>query len=77
MVTSFKFLLANHMLLRVMEGAKTDHPAVRRLQTNSAVRITTNMSTLNWKSGAAWHRTMMSAHPCTVRRTFSAVSWTA
>ncbi len=54
-VTSFKFLLANHMLLVVMEGAETDHPTVRGLQSNSPVRTTTNVSALNWKSGASWH----------------------
>jgi hypothetical protein len=54
-VTFFKFLFANHMLLLVMEGAETDHPTVRRLQANSPVRTTTNVSALNRKSSASWH----------------------
>jgi hypothetical protein len=72
-VTSFKFLLANQMLFLMMKGAETDHPRIRRLETNSPVRTATNVSALNLKSVAAWHRAMVSAHPCTVRGTFAAV----
>lgn len=59
--------LADPVLLSMMLAAEADSPAIRGLETGTAIRAATHVGTLGGKLHALRHDTMMPPHPGAMR----------
>lgn len=67
-VPGFEPCLADLMLLGVMQCAKADAPAVRRLETGPTIGAGANVSTFDRQAFAGRHGAVMTADPRAVSR---------